>query len=201
MVADIILWLQSINTIMTAASKIYESANQIYNKMRFFGPKDETKKLISDIGELQDKIDHIGKVGVILADYITYYIGTYVIYMLSDKLVEQISVYSDKLKTKDTVYWQIVENPFKDVEEQKSKYINIILNRKELLDIKDSSQIILMATEISNKCTSANAFMRTKSTDEFINCIRDINNQSLNLYRIFENSISNMTNGLIKLKR
>lgn len=199
MAADIILWLSSINTIMATLSKISDSANALYSK--WYLPKDKTSELRDDIAELQDKIDHVGQIGNILNDYIKYYLGTYLIYMLSDKLVEQINLYDSKLKSKEPIYWAVIESPFRDLEEERSRYINIILSNKDLLDVKDASQITLMATQISEKCSSANANLRTRSTDEFMGCIRDINSQSLSLYRVFENSISRMTNGLITLKR
>ncbi|MHC1611160.1 MAG: hypothetical protein ACXQTW_06145 [Candidatus Methanospirareceae archaeon] len=203
MAIEIIAWIEGIAKIVPALSKGLDTINTLRLKWRVKGS--ELEQLKTDLEEVLEEMSNVGRIGGVLEDYIKYYLGSYVIHTTSDKLIETINRYSTDLSTKNSEYyemsWETVERQFWDIKKAKSMYINIILRRVDYLDKRDAEQVNIYVTEFNKNYEEANTHLRGKNVDEFKKCIEDMSEQTLNLYKIFEDSIKDMVNGLISIKR
>jgi hypothetical protein len=195
-VFDLVAALQSTATILPTMNSILANIK----------PKQEVKAeeleaLKRDFGGVLEKLEKVGLMGSLLDDYTKYYLGSYIVYMTSDKLSEQINRYRTELEKNDATYWEIIENSFKDVRKGRSDFLNIILNRVDYLHEKDSIQISLKVQDLNDFYIKAQTYFDMKKTDEFKRCINDMSDVSLELYNMFKSSIGNMTFAIMCLKR
>jgi hypothetical protein len=186
MAIEIVTWIASIAKIAPALTKVLDTINTLMRKLIF------VRK-----GELEQLR--------VLGDYIKYYLGSYTIHATSDKLIEIVNRYYTDLSDENSTYyrssWETVEWPFRDIKEAKSMYINLILQRINYLDGRDTDQVTIYVDEFNKDYGNANTYLRMKNVKEFKSCIEDMSEKTLNLYKIFEDSISEMVNSLISIKR
>lgn len=201
MAIDILVWIEGITKIAPALAKVLDTIKE--SKFLIRGKKLEHLK--KDLEEISKEMDCVSNIGGVLDDYIKYYLGSYGIYTTSDKLVEVVNRYytdlSDENSKDHETHWESVERQFRDIKETKSMYMNIILRRTEYLNSKDNEQINMYVNEFNRDYENANTYLREHNAKEFKRCIKDMSDQALNLYKIFEDSIKNMTNSLISIKR
>lgn len=193
---DIIAALQSTAMILPKINSILANL-----KSKKEVKSNELDALIDDFEDLLGKLDKVGTIGPLLDDYSNYFLGSYIIYMTSDKLSEQINRYKKELENKDDIYWETIENSFKDVKEAKGEFLNIILDRVEFLDIRDSIQIPMKVQHLNENYIKAQTYFELRNTTEFKKCIIDISEESRNLHSMFRSSIKNMINTVKCLKR
>jgi hypothetical protein len=200
---DILAWILGIAKIAPALSKVIETINTLIRKR--FVKKSELKKLKTDLEEVIEEMNSVGMIGGVLGDYIKYYLGSYTIHTTSDKLIEIVNRFYTDLSDENSAYhgnsWEIVETPFRDIKEAKSMYINVILRRVDYLDSKDAEQVNMHVIEFNKQYEKGKTYLREKNVKELKKCIEDMSEQTLNLYKIFEDSIDGMVNSLISIKR
>ena len=160
----------------------------------------EIDALKSDILIIINKLDNIGSIGSLLDEYIKYHLGSYALYMTSDKLTEQINRYKMQLESGDTDKWETIEYSFRDIKRMKSNYINIMLGRINYLDVRDGTQINIKAQSLNDHFTRAQIYFESKNATELKKCMGLITDASLELYNIFGSSIESMTNSLMHIK-
>jgi hypothetical protein len=204
MAIEIVTWIASIAKIAPALTKVLDTINTLMRKL-IFVRKGELEQLKTDLEEVFDEMCSVGKIGGVLGDYIKYYLGSYTIHATSDKLIEIVNRYYTDLSDENSTYyrssWETVEWPFRDIKEAKSMYINLILQRINYLDGRDTDQVTIYVDEFNKDYGNANTYLRMKNVKEFKSCIEDMSEKTLNLYKIFEDSISEMVNSLISIKR
>lgn len=203
MAIEIFAWIEGIAKIAPALSKALDTINTLRLKWRVKGR--ELEQLKTDIEEVLEKMDYVAKIGGVLDDYTQYYLGSYILYTTSDKLIEAVNRYYTDLSDKDSQYydicWETVEGQFGGIKKAKSMYINVILRRVNYLDSRDAEQVNIYVTEFNKNYEKANTYLREKNVEEFKKCIADMSEQTLDLYKIFEDSINDMVNSLISIKR
>ena len=198
MAIEILAWIEGIAQIVPALSNVLDTINTL--RLRWCVRGSELEQLKTDLEKVLDKMSYVGRIGGVLEDYIRYYLGSYIIYTTSDKLIEAINRYYTDLSDEDSKYheisWEAVEGQFGGIKKAKSMYINVILQRVNYLDSRDAEQVTIIVTEFNKNYVKANTHLRGKNVNEFKKCIEDMSEQTLNLYKIFEDSINNMVNGL-----
>jgi len=198
MAIEITAWIEGIAKIVPALSKGLDTINTLRLKWRVKGS--ELEQLKTDLEEVLEEMSNVGRIGGVLEDYIKYYLGSYIIHTTSDKLIEAINRYYTDLSDEDSKYheisWEAVEGQFGGIKKAKSMYINVILRRVNYLDSRDAEQVTIYVTEFNKNYEKANTHLREKNVKEFKKYIEDMSEQTLNLYKIFEDSINNMVNGL-----
>jgi len=203
MAIEILAWIEGIAQIVPALSNVLDTINTLRPRRRVRGS--ELEQLKTDLEKVLDKMSYVGRIGGVLEDYIRYYLGSYIIYTTSDKLIEAINRYYTDLSDEDSKYheisWEAVEGQFGGIKKAKSMYINVILRRVNYLDSRDAEQVTIIVTEFNKNYVKANTHLRGKNVNEFKRYIEGMLEQTLNLYKIFEDSINDMVNSLISIKR
>ena len=203
MAIEITAWIEGIAKIVPALSRVLDTINTLRLRRRVRGS--ELEQLKTDLEEVLDEMSYVGRIGEVLEDYIEYYLGSYIIHTTSDKLIEAINRYYTDLFNKNSEYheisWEAVEGQFGGIKKAKSMYINVILRRVNYLDSRDAEQVTIIVTEFNENYEKANTYLREKNVNEFKRYIEDMSEQTLNLYKIFEDSINNMVNSLISIRR
>jgi hypothetical protein len=200
MAIDILVWIEGITKIAPALAKVLDTIKE--SKFLISGKK--LKHLKKDLEEILKEMGYVGKIGGLLNEYIQYYVGSYAIYTTSDKLTETVNRYYMDLSDEGSQYhktsWEVVEGQFKSIKEHKITYLNVILRRINYLDVKDAEQINMYVIEFNKKYEQANTYLRERNAENFKTSIEDMSEQALSLYGIFDDSISNMVNNLIRIK-
>lgn len=203
MAIEILAWIEGIAKIAPALSRVLGTINTLRLKGYVRGSKLEQLK--TDLEEVSEEMSYVGRIGGVLEDYIKYYLGSYTIHTTSDKLIEAVNRYYTDLSDKDSQYheisWEAVEGQFGGIKKARSMYINVILRRVNYLDSRDAEQVNIYVTEFNKNYEKANTYLREKNVKEFKRCIEDMSEQTLNLYKIFEDSINDMVSSLISIKR
>ena len=203
MAIEILAWVEGIAKMAPALSKVLDTISTLRLKWHVKGS--ELEQLKTDLEDVLEKMDYVAKIGSVLDDYTKYYLGSYMIYTTSDKLIEAVNRFYTDLSDENSQYhgisWEAVEGQFRDIKEAKSMYINVILRRINYLDSKDAEQVTIYVDEFNKDYQNANTYLREKDIKEFKRYIEDMSGQTLNLYKIFEDSINDMVNSLIGIKR
>lgn len=194
MAIDILKWIEVIAGIGSGLSKVLETIDKLRFKWHVKGK--ELEQLKKDIVDISDKIVYVEWIGGVLENYKKFYLDAYEIYSGSDKLREYIQNNFEDLSKQESEKWFIVEDKFEEIRRTKNRNINVILGGITHLDAKDTGQITVFVNSINENFTTADTLLSGRDRDNFKASIKDLSDDALKLYNIYDNSMNKMIKGL-----